>query len=116
VPVRVPVPSGVGTARDDAAQATRAAPGGPGGARVNRIPHDPIRPVWLCRACAQPWPCGAARLELVRDYRTAVLGLYAYLAACLNEAREDLLDLAPNVAQPDLWPRFMGWPPTRRRR
>ncbi|GAB3818260.1 hypothetical protein GCM10027605_70470 [Micromonospora zhanjiangensis] len=81
-----------------------------------RVPHDPIRPMWLCRSCAQPWPCGAARLELLRDYRDSILGMYAYLAACLNEAREDLRDLAPSAPAPDLWPRFMGWPPTRRRR
>jgi hypothetical protein len=81
-----------------------------------RPPHDPIRPVWLCRNCAQPWPCGGARLELMRDYRDAMLAMYVYLAACLHDARTDLTDLAPASPPVELWSRFMGWPPNRRHR
>ncbi|TWH67584.1 hypothetical protein [Micromonospora olivasterospora] len=32
-------------------------------------PHLPVRPIWLCRVCGHTWPCGAARLSLLAEYR-----------------------------------------------
>lgn len=78
-------------------------------------PHLPLRPLWLCRACAAPWPCGPARLALIRGYADNTIGLCIYLCAALHHAVADLYRLNPNDG-PDpaaLFDRFIGW--TRRR-
>jgi hypothetical protein len=74
-------------------------------------PHSPRRPHWICRVCCLPWPCGEARLALVRDYAGATASLRIYLASCLHEATRDLLTLnrydAPGPEA--LWNRFLAW-------
>ena len=74
-------------------------------------PHSPRRPLWLCRVCAGPWPCGAARLALLRDYAGATTSLRVYLATCMHEAARDLLTLNRyDAPSPDaLWNRFLAW-------
>ncbi|GIJ26583.1 hypothetical protein Vqi01_17450 [Micromonospora qiuiae] len=73
--------------------------------------HLPLRPLWLCRACAAPWPCASARLTLLTDYRNDRITLSIYLAARLYDAVEDLYRLDPqNVPKPAaLHDRFLGW-------
>ena len=53
-------------------------------------PHLPQRPLWLCRTCAQPWPCGQARVSLTREYAEARTALRIYLATRMHEAIADL--------------------------
>ncbi|NIL64011.1 hypothetical protein HCB39_21895, partial [Salinispora arenicola] len=53
-------------------------------------PHVPMRPLWLCRPCGQPWPCGAAKLALLAEYRELPVSLFLYLAGCLHDAIDDL--------------------------
>ncbi|WP_343443453.1 hypothetical protein [Micromonospora schwarzwaldensis] len=77
-------------------------------------PHVPMRPRWLCRVCAGPWPCQPARLLLLMDYRRDRVALSVYLASCLFEAAADLLNLNPDPQE--LFDRFVGWaarPPLR---
>ena len=74
--------------------------------------HPPLRPLWLCRRCGQPWPCGRARLALLAEYRDNRVGLFVYLAGLLHEAIEDLHRLNPSTTGEvtDLFDRFLGWP------
>ncbi|GIJ36617.1 hypothetical protein [Micromonospora sediminimaris] len=74
--------------------------------------HLPMRPLWLCRRCGQPWPCGAAKLALVAEYRDMSVSLILYLASCLHDAIDDLHRLNPSVTgnAADMYDRFLGWP------
>ncbi|SCE97650.1 hypothetical protein GA0070216_103472 [Micromonospora matsumotoense] len=78
-------------------------------------PHVPMRPLWLCRVCAAPWPCQPARLLLTMDYRQDRVGLSVYMAGRLFDATGDLVTLNPNAVPPpaELFERFLAW--TRRR-
>ena len=60
--------------------------------------HLPLRPLWLCRACGGPWPCGTARLTLAANYRNSRVALSIYLAGMLYTAVEDLYRLHPHDA------------------
>lgn len=80
----------------------------------NRQPHrthQPLRPVWLCRNCAHPWPCGQARLDLINQFRNDRAALPTYMGVMLNLAIRDFTKLDPNaVTDPeDLNQRFVRW-------
>lgn len=74
--------------------------------------HPPLRPLWLCRTCGQPWPCGPAKLALLVQYRDSPVSLFLYLAGCLHDAIDDLHRLNPSMPgrAADLFDRFLGWP------
>ncbi|SCL45312.1 hypothetical protein GA0070606_0698 [Micromonospora citrea] len=76
------------------------------------VGHRPLRPLWLCRRCGQPWPCGAARLALVAEYQDCPVSLFIYLAGCLHDAIDDLHRLNPSEtgSAADIFDRFLGWP------
>ncbi|QLQ39616.1 hypothetical protein [Micromonospora robiginosa] len=80
-----------------------------------RVEHLPMRPLWLCRRCGQPWPCGAAKVTLVADYRDSPVNLFLYLAGHLHEAIDDLHRLNPSLtgSAADMFDRFLGWPARR---
>ncbi|QGN50771.1 hypothetical protein GKC29_14555 [Micromonospora sp. WMMC415] len=85
--------------------------------RTERVPpHTPLRPVWACRACGQPWPCAEARLLLKAEFDGRYPTLSIYLAGLLYEAMHDLYHLNPHDGpRPrDLFDRFVGWGPFRR--
>ncbi|PSK65776.1 hypothetical protein B0E53_02270 [Micromonospora sp. MH33] len=71
-----------------------------------------MRPLWSCRRCGQPWPCGAAKLAVLAEYREVPVSLFLYLAGCLHDAIEDLHRLNPSVtgSAADMFDRFLGWP------
>lgn len=73
--------------------------------------HEPIRPLWLCRACAAPWPCGAARLALRAQYAGDQPSLLVYLATVFAEATGHLVGFDPAAAPaPEaIFARFVGW-------
>ncbi|MCI4061728.1 flavin reductase [Micromonospora sp. R77] len=73
-----------------------------------RREHTALPPTWLCRACAHPWPCGPARLSLLREYGHDRVGLLVHLASLMTVAREHLADLDQGTA-PRLKDRFLGW-------
>ena len=79
-------------------------------------PHQALRPLWICRACGEPWPCATARLDLNREYAQDRIGLCVYLAAVLSSAMDDLYRLNPHDAPepPALFQRFLGWARIRR--
>nr|MDT0661065.1 hypothetical protein [Micromonospora sp. DSM 115978] len=96
----------------------RAAPAaptlaGPGSAvaAVDSLSHLPRRPLWLCRVCAADWPCGPARLNLLREHGDDPVWLRVYLASAMHEALRDLVRLNPDsVPTPDvIWRRFLAW-------
>ncbi|MET7960704.1 hypothetical protein ABZ356_07565 [Micromonospora zamorensis] len=79
--------------------------------RPLRRPHLPLRPLWLCRICAAPWPCPVARLTLHQEYAHDRIALSIYLCAVLHDAASDLYRLNPHDG-PDpaaLFARFLGW-------
>ncbi|MGC4804898.1 hypothetical protein [Micromonospora sp. DT233] len=81
-----------------------------GSAQPTRL-HIPLRPLWLCRVCGGPWPCGTARLTLLADYRNSRIALAIYLAGMLYDAVEDLHRIdAHDAPKPGaLHARFLGW-------
>ncbi|MEH1053803.1 hypothetical protein V6U89_01105 [Micromonospora sp. CPCC 206171] len=80
--------------------------------------HLPLRPLWLCRACGQPWPCGRAKLALLTSYQDSRLNLLLYLSGRLHEAIDDLhrLNASTTGDVRDLFDRFLGWPARHRSR
>ncbi|MFC0004330.1 hypothetical protein [Micromonospora siamensis] len=75
------------------------------------IPHTPLRPLWLCRSCAAPWPCAPARLRLIQEYADDRVALLVYLGGMLHDAAGELHRLHPDDG-PDparLFARFLGW-------
>jgi hypothetical protein len=76
-----------------------------------RREHLPLRPIWLCRTCGQPWPCGRAKLDLLVEYEGSRASLCLYLAGLLCDAIDDLQRLNPNAtgSTAGLVDRFLGW-------
>ncbi|MEV4753584.1 hypothetical protein AB0J86_00475 [Micromonospora sp. NPDC049559] len=79
--------------------------------------HTPRRPLWLCRADGQPWPCGPARVALARQARRDRVPLILCLAADYAEAVRDLYSLNPETAPEPatLFARFLSCVPPRDR-
>lgn len=65
--------------------------------------HGPRRPAWDCRTCAGPWPCPAAREQLLRRIPRFQLGLIMNIR--MAEAAADL----PVAPPGSLWERFVAW-------
>ena len=74
-------------------------------------PHLALRPLWLCRACAAPWPCATARLTLLDEYADDRVALLVYLGGLLHDAAGELHTLNPHDGpEPTvLFHRFLGW-------
>lgn len=72
-------------------------------------PHLPMRPLWMCRACGQPWPCGPARLSLLAEFKGERTALILYLSGQLAEARDQLAQLGGVGSPADLTDRFISW-------
>jgi hypothetical protein len=79
--------------------------------QVPRRAHLPLRPLWLCRVCAGPWPCAPARLALKAEYVGNLVALSIYMATMLYEAAADLHRLNPEPGQDpaELYARFIRW-------
>ncbi|WP_326561464.1 hypothetical protein [Micromonospora sp. NBC_01796] len=80
--------------------------------------HVPLRPIWCCRVCAQPWPCADARLDLTQSFRHQHVALTIYLATQFVDAVSDLNVFDPALGPPPdtqaLYQRMLGWAPTGR--
>ncbi|SCL15687.1 hypothetical protein GA0070624_0794 [Micromonospora rhizosphaerae] len=72
-------------------------------------PHLPMRPLWRCRACGAEWPCQAARLALLVDYRDDRAGLLVYLSTLMAEAGTQLSQLNGHALPENLTERFLAW-------
>ena len=70
-----------------------------------------MRPLWICKRCAHPWPCAEARLALVAEYAGDRIGLSVYLCGQLYDAAVELHRLNPDEAPGPqaLFARFVGW-------
>ncbi|WP_326559692.1 hypothetical protein [Micromonospora sp. NBC_01796] len=90
------------------------------GAKPSAALHLPLRPLWICRIDAYPWPCADARLDLTNGYRDKTINLTLFLASQFVEALDDLYTIDPAIGQPPdprvLYERFIGWVPARRTR
>ncbi|WP_327647402.1 flavin reductase [Micromonospora zamorensis] len=67
--------------------------------------HLPTRPTWRCAACGIAWPCSAAKLRLLGEYRQDRLALTVYLATLHAEASDQLSEVDPGR----LTDRFLSW-------
>ncbi|SCE83736.1 flavin reductase [Micromonospora chokoriensis] len=67
--------------------------------------HLPTRPTWRCAACGIAWPCSAAKLRLLGEYRRDRLALTIYLATLQAEASAQLAEVDPAR----LTERFLSW-------
>ncbi|MEU7802844.1 flavin reductase [Micromonospora arborensis] len=74
-----------------------------------RPEHKPLRPSWRCPNCGILWPCSAAKLRLLGEYRNDRPGLLVHMTKVQEEAAADLAKLNPDTVRPDLTPRFVGW-------
>lgn len=74
--------------------------------------HVPLRPIWLCRACGLPWPCGRAKLDLLAEYHDSMVSLFLYLASQFHDAIDDLHKVNAGVcgSVAGLFDRFLSWP------
>ncbi|MDG4834446.1 hypothetical protein O7627_34830 [Solwaraspora sp. WMMD1047] len=85
--------------------------------RGRAYPHQPQRPLWICRRCAQPWPCGQAKLDLRREFGADRAALRIHLTNQMYEALRDRYALTPYemLTPAEVWHRFLAWtepPPT----
>ncbi|MEU3455218.1 flavin reductase [Micromonospora sp. NPDC006766] len=74
-----------------------------------RPEHLPSRPTWRCQACGIAWPCSAAKLRLLAEYRGQRASLLIYLASLQAEAAVQLAELGGGTALAGLHDRFLGW-------
>ncbi|WP_420116483.1 flavin reductase [Micromonospora sp.] len=75
---------------------------------LDGLDHRPLRPIWLCRLDANPWPCGEAKLALraaFADDRSALLTLMSTLQ---REAENHLTQLDGGRSN-NLTDRFLSW-------
>lgn len=72
-------------------------------------PHQPMRPLWRCRACGAEWPCQPARLALLVEYRADRTALLVYLSTLMAEAGAHLSQLNGHVLPENLTDRFLTW-------
>ncbi|MFG3702822.1 flavin reductase [Micromonospora sp. NPDC047620] len=76
---------------------------------TRRRDHLPSRPTWRCAACGIAWPCSAAKLRLLGEYRTDRTALLIYLGTLQAEAAGQLAELDGERSCTDLAERFTGW-------
>ncbi|WP_428963821.1 flavin reductase [Micromonospora fluostatini] len=71
--------------------------------------HLPTRPTWRCEGCGIAWPCSAAKLRLLGEYREDRAGLLDHLAALRDEAAVHLTGLGQPAPPALLDRRFVAW-------
>ncbi|PWR08052.1 flavin reductase [Micromonospora acroterricola] len=76
---------------------------------TGRSEHPVITPSWRCRTCGIAWPCSAAKLRLLGEYRGDRPALLARLASLQEEAARDLTALNPSNPPANLTDRFVDW-------
>jgi hypothetical protein len=67
--------------------------------------HLPSRPCWSCLLDGRPWPCSAARAELLLEFCGRPTELALTMVTLLGPAAADGLD------QVELYRRFIVWTP-----
>ncbi|MFF0371496.1 hypothetical protein [Micromonospora sp. NPDC005087] len=74
-------------------------------------PHRPLKPLWVCAGCGDPWPCAVARLLLRARHEADRVPLYILLTGVFAHATRDLYTLNPyDTPRPHaLFARFVDW-------
>ncbi|WP_433538876.1 flavin reductase [Micromonospora sp. CA-249363] len=72
--------------------------------RRRRLAHLPTRPTWRCQSCGIAWPCSAAKLSLLGEYRGKRSALVTYLLVLRDEAAAQ-----HGTTAADLDDRFVTW-------
>jgi len=67
--------------------------------------HNPVRPLWTCSGCGDPWPCVSRQRQLLAEYGRAPVALAIYMTALFVDAVCDL----PRTPAGELYQRFLGW-------
>lgn len=67
--------------------------------------HPPLRPLWDCAECGEPWPCKPARVELGERYAGDRFGLAVYVGMQLDHAAREMATADAG----DLYERFVAW-------
>lgn len=68
------------------------------------VVHEPLRPAWDCGLCGLPYPCRAAREQLLVRY-----GLSADLGERAWEMLEQAVRDRPDLTVTELFDRFVAW-------
>ncbi|WCN81474.1 flavin reductase [Micromonospora sp. LH3U1] len=76
---------------------------------TRRTEHAVMKPAWRCRTCGIAWPCSAAKLRLLGEYRAHRDELFEHLKALQAEATEQLTELNSGTPPGSLTERFTGW-------
>ncbi|MET7669750.1 flavin reductase [Micromonospora luteifusca] len=76
---------------------------------TDRSEHAAMKPAWRCRTCGIAWPCSAAKLRLLGEYRGRRAELIEHLRQLQAEATEELTDLHGGTPPGSLTERFTGW-------
>ncbi|KAB1937151.1 flavin reductase [Micromonospora sp. ALFpr18c] len=76
---------------------------------TGRSEHPVTKPAWRCRTCGIAWPCAAAKLRLLGEYRGRRDELITHLKALEIEATNQLTELHGGTPPPSLTERFTGW-------
>lgn len=76
---------------------------------TGRSEHPVIKPSWRCRTCGIAWPCSAAKLRLLGEYRNDRPALLVHLASLQEEAAGHLAALNPSALPANLTDRFVDW-------
>ncbi|WP_410810669.1 flavin reductase [Micromonospora sp. 067-2] len=74
-----------------------------------RKDHALLKPSWRCRTCGIAWPCSAAKLRLLGEYRGRPDELIEHLTTLQAEATEHLTELYDGTPPDGLTERFTGW-------
>ncbi|MBM7083246.1 flavin reductase [Micromonospora sp. WMMD734] len=75
---------------------------------LDGLAHRPLRPIWLCRLDANPWPCGEAKLALLTVFADDRPALLALLSTLQREAEDHLTQLDSGRSN-NLTDRFLSW-------
>ncbi|MER7168128.1 hypothetical protein ABT336_18920 [Micromonospora sp. NPDC000207] len=78
-----------------------------------RTAHVPMRPLWQCAACREPWPCEPARRSLVHEFADARPALLVHLGAMLAHAGDQMYQIGQRPSSDELDRRFLAWARTR---
>ncbi|MBM0232110.1 flavin reductase [Micromonospora sp. STR1_7] len=76
---------------------------------TGRTEHPVLKPAWRCRTCGIAWPCSAAKLRLLGEYRGRRDELVEHLKALQAEATVQLTELNGGAPPGCLTERFTGW-------
>lgn len=68
-----------------------------------------MRPAWLGRNCAAPWPCGPAQRDLIVEFYGHSIALAFHLASSMQEAADDMYALGGRPDPAVMHTRFLGW-------